>query len=68
MREIIVELFGDIDIDYDLPFGESGFDSMALLSIHQALETNLKIRIPTTDLYDYPTFNELAGYLDERMC
>ncbi|WP_035798978.1 acyl carrier protein [Crocosphaera chwakensis] len=48
------------------PLSLYGLDSMAQLSMIEALEKQLTIEIDPTIAYDYPTIEELSKYLEEE--
>jgi acyl carrier protein len=45
---------------------ELGISSLTLAQIHAAIEDTWPNLIDITDLFDYPTVRELAGYIDSR--
>ncbi|MDH0304448.1 MULTISPECIES: acyl carrier protein [unclassified Pseudomonas] len=52
---------GSLDCDRNL--SEYGLDSIVALTIAGDLEDQLRIQLPPTLLWDYPTVDDLAGYL-----
>lgn len=45
---------------------ELGISSLTLASIHAAIEEQWPDQVDITDLFDYPTVSELAGFLDAK--
>ena len=43
---------------------EINLNSLTLARIHEAIEREFPRRVEVTDLFDYPTLEQLAGYLD----
>lgn len=65
--DAIHECFGeDFDcVNHDIAFGELGLDSMALLTVHHEVEKKANLKIPITDVYEYPTISKLGTYIDK---
>lgn len=55
------------DIECDIPFSKLDLDSMAVVDIHKRLESLLDMEIEPTVAWDYPTINQMAGYLEEYL-
>jgi len=53
----------DVVVAADRNLAEYGLDSIVALTIAGDLEEELGIELPPTLLWDYPTINDLAGYL-----
>lgn len=53
------------DIDGDKSFTRYGLDSMTAVTLAAELEIWLGFRLSPTLAWDYPTLNELAGYVAE---
>jgi acyl carrier protein len=51
-------------IDVDRPFAEYGLDSLAAVGVTGELEEWMNILVPATLLWDYPTVNEIARFLE----
>ncbi|MFE5549746.1 SDR family NAD(P)-dependent oxidoreductase [Streptomyces sp. NPDC056534] len=51
-------------IDPDVPFRDTGFDSLATVELRTRLNQVLGIRLPVSTLFDYPTPRALASHLD----
>ena len=62
----IIDLFGTgMDIDFNLPYEDTGLDSMSLFMILNEIENISKIRIHVNKLNNINTLNKLSIYLDE---
>lgn len=46
---------------------ELGISSLTLAQIHAAIEEQWPDQVDITDLFDYPSVDELAGFLDEKV-
>ncbi|MFD6424065.1 beta-ketoacyl synthase N-terminal-like domain-containing protein [Streptomyces sp. NPDC060198] len=54
-------------IDPDRTFQDTGIDSMTLLELLDRISTATALELPDTTLFDYPTINELATYVNTLM-
>ncbi|WP_433335097.1 beta-ketoacyl synthase N-terminal-like domain-containing protein [Spirillospora sp. CA-294931] len=54
-------------LDPNRPLAELGLDSIMALSIRTKAERGAGLRIPVTALWNHPTAEALAAYLDERL-
>ncbi|QSB16015.1 SDR family NAD(P)-dependent oxidoreductase [Natronosporangium hydrolyticum] len=54
-------------VDPDRAFNELGFDSLAAVELRNALSSVLKITLPPTLVFDYPTPNAVAAVVLERV-
>ncbi|MDC0721164.1 type I polyketide synthase [Nannocystis bainbridge] len=54
-------------IDRDLPFRQLGFDSLLGLELRNRLEAGLGLTLSATLIWTWPTVNELARHLGERL-
>jgi acyl carrier protein len=55
------------DIDPAVPLAEFGVDSLAALRLCGDIEDEWAVEADPTLVYDYPTINDIVGYLlDER--
>lgn len=50
-------------IETDTAFGDFGLDSAFALNLCTDLETEFGLRVDPTIAWDYPTIDDLAGYL-----
>ncbi|AFZ33410.1 polyketide synthase (plasmid) [Gloeocapsa sp. PCC 7428] len=48
-------------------FFELGMDSLMTVELKNRLETNLGVSIPASAIFEYPTIEDLAGYLAEKL-
>ncbi|MEN3584407.1 beta-ketoacyl synthase N-terminal-like domain-containing protein [Streptomyces sp. ZYX-F-203] len=55
------------DFDPEASFSDNGIDSMSLLEFLDRLNTAMGLRLPETALFDHPTINELAEYVNKEM-
>jgi acyl carrier protein len=53
-------------IETDKAFGDYGLDSAFALSLTTDLETELGILVEPTIAWDYPTIDDIAGFLAEH--
>ncbi|HHI94227.1 MAG TPA: hypothetical protein ENK04_12050 [Gammaproteobacteria bacterium] len=53
----------DDTLDANLGFFELGMESMQTMSLQQRLEKELSVELSDTALFDYPSINQLTGYL-----
>lgn len=63
LKAICDEVAPDKQIGYDDDLFETGLSSLELAQIHEGIEARWPDRLEVTDLFDYPTINELAAYL-----
>lgn len=54
-------------VDCDRPLTEYGLDSITALTVSGELEDMLGIELPTTLLWDCPTVNSIAGFLQQSL-
>ncbi|NOX92134.1 MAG: acyl carrier protein, partial [Gammaproteobacteria bacterium] len=59
----VLEFDADDTLDANLGFFELGMESMQTLSLQQRLEKELSLALSDTALFDYPSINQLSGYL-----
>ena len=50
-------------IDFNQPLRELGLDSLIAVELRNLLGSSLKVELPATLLFDYPTITALANYL-----
>ena len=61
---ICAEVAPDKQIGADDNLFEVGLSSLELAQIHEGIEARWPDRLEVTDLFDYPTINDLAAYLE----
>lgn len=54
------------EMDYDSSFMDYGVDSILSIKIVNAIQEALQIELSSTELFDYPSVNELAAYLTKE--
>jgi acyl carrier protein len=54
-------------IDTSAPLTSMGFDSLLSLELRKALESGLRLELPSTVTWRFPTIDALVPYLAERM-
>lgn len=68
LRDVLAELM-EIDasqISLDQSFSEQGVDSLTGLRLTRKLEDQLGVEVELEWLFDHPSIQELARFLDER--
>ena len=63
MGRAVLGLGSNKVVDPTVPLNELGFDSLMAVELAKALGRAAGISMPVTLLFDYPTFDALAGYL-----
>jgi acyl transferase domain-containing protein/aryl carrier-like protein len=68
LAEAIAETLGraEADLDPDRPFTDYGVDSIILVELVTTLNERLGTELRTTALFDHPTLNELAAFVDNE--
>ncbi|RJS92502.1 AMP-binding protein [Salinisphaera sp. Q1T1-3] len=66
LKTICDEVAPDKQIGPDDSLFEIGLSSLELAQIHEGIEARWPDRLEVTDLFDYPTINDLADFLDDR--
>ncbi|MBD2439002.1 acyl carrier protein [Nostoc sp. FACHB-110] len=59
--------FDPDEIDIEEPFARYGLNSMTAVSLSADLEDWLKIKLPATLAWDYPTIIALSEYLENEI-
>ncbi|MDA3922986.1 MAG: non-ribosomal peptide synthetase [Salinisphaera sp.] len=65
LKMICDEIAPDKKIGYDDDLFETGLSSLELAQIHEGIEARWPDRLEVTDLFDYPTINDLAAFLED---
>lgn len=68
LRDVLAELM-EIDVSQissDQPFSELGLDSLTGLRMTRKLEDQLGVEVELEWLFDHPSIQALARFLDER--
>ncbi|MDF1485071.1 non-ribosomal peptide synthetase [Ramlibacter sp. H39-3-26] len=65
LKEICEPLIPDQQITVQTNLLEINLKSLTLARIHEAIEREFPQRIEVTDLFEYPTLEQLANFLDE---
>ncbi len=64
LKAICDEVAPDKNIGFGDDLFEIGLSSLELAQIHEGIEARWPDRLEVTDLFDYPTINDLAAYLE----
>ncbi len=68
IAKIAQELNFDADeIDIQEPFARYGLNSMTAVSLSADLEDWLRIKLPATLAWDYPTIETLSQFLEQEL-
>eukprot|EP00873_Tetraselmis_striata_P016306 jgi/Tetstr1/436570/TSEL_025367.t2 len=62
----VQEILGT-EVDPVAPLAQAGLDSLGALELRSALESALSVTLPATLLFDYPTIQEICGYLESQI-
>jgi acyl carrier protein len=54
-------------IAFDKPLGTLGLDSLMGVELRNKLETNLRLKLSATLVWNYPTIQQLASYLADKL-
>lgn len=65
IKAICDSVVPDKPLGYDDNLFESGLSSLELLQIHEALDARWPNRLDVTDVFDYPSINDLAAVLSD---
>jgi polyketide synthase 12 len=65
----ILGLRPDEHIDFDTGFVDLGLDSVAAVQLSKKLNETFSdlIEVASTDIFDYPSVNELSDYIDAKV-
>ncbi|ROO24934.1 peptide synthetase [Salinisphaera orenii MK-B5] len=66
LKAICDEVAPNKRIGYDDDLFEIGLSSLELAQIHEGIEARWPDRLDMTDLFDYPTINDLAAFLERE--
>ncbi|MES1940732.1 AMP-dependent synthetase and ligase [Salinisphaera sp. T5B8] len=67
LKRICDEVVPGRDIGVDDDLFEIGLSSLELAQIHEGIENRWPDRLEMTDLFEYPTINALAAYLQDEV-
>ncbi len=69
LEEELAAVYGGTvpDFNPEASFSDNGIDSMSLLEFLDRLNTALGLHLSETALFDHPTINELAEYVNKEM-
>ena len=62
VHRVIRDILGET-LEEDMPFMEAGLDSLGATELHQVLQKELEMELPTTIAFDYPTPGSLCRYI-----
>jgi acyl carrier protein len=63
----VLRLGADTAVDSEKGFFDMGMDSLMAVELKSLLETDLGMRLPSTLTFNYPTIEELAGFLTKQL-
>lgn len=66
LRVICDQLIPEKQVSAKTNLFEINLNSLTLARIHEAIDREFPNRLEVTDLFDYPTLEDLAGFLDAR--
>lgn len=66
LKTICDEVVAERNLGFNDDLFESGLSSLELAQIHEGIEQHWPGRLDVTDLFEYPTINALAAYLQEE--
>ncbi|MGI9287089.1 MAG: non-ribosomal peptide synthetase [Pseudomonadales bacterium] len=67
LRQIVQSVISDVDISVDDNILDVGTSSLKLAQIHEQIDEEFPDQIDLTDLFDHPTVNLLAAFLQAKL-
>jgi acyl carrier protein len=61
ISDTLMSLLGDEDLHVDMSLIEAGVDSLIAVDVRRALADALRLQLPATLIFDYPTISELTA-------
>ena len=58
---------GPADVPKNAKFAELGMDSLVSVEMKNVLKSALRVALPTSMIFDYPTLGELAEFIEQRL-
>ncbi len=66
VQEAVSALLGS-SISDDAPLMDAGLDSLGAVELRNALEGQLKVQLPSTLVFDYPSINAVSEFIREQV-
>ncbi len=70
VSNVVLRVMGYDDMDLlqkDTPLTKLGFDSLMAVDLRNQLARRAKVKLPVTFMFDYPTIEEISGFLIEEL-